>query len=104
MITMKGKADGELYKFNIDGSYNYKDSTEKQMDIAFLADRFDISILDNYLGAVFSNMKGNANSNLKVTGGPGHKYLTGSVTVTEGSLKVKYTQCTYKFSNETIIS
>lgn len=103
LIKMKGNADGEFYKFNIDGSYNYKDSTGDQMDIAFLADRFDISILDNYLGEIFSNMEGNANSTLKLSGNGGHKYITGSVTVTEGSLKVKYTQCKYKFTNETII-
>ncbi len=102
-IQVKANADGELYKFNIDGSYNYKDSSANQMDIAFLADRFDISILENYLGTIFSDMKGNANSTLKVSGGKSHPYLTGSVTVTEGALKVKYTQCKYNFTNETII-
>jgi hypothetical protein len=103
LIKVKADADGELYKFNIDGFYNYKDSTENQMDIAFGADRFDISILDNYLGSIFSDMQGNVISNLRLKGGGDHKYITGSVTATEGSLKVKYTQVKYKFTNETII-
>ncbi len=103
LIKVKADADGELYKFNIDGFYNYKDSTENQMDFAFGAERFDISILDNYLGTIFSDMQGNAISNLRLKGGGDHKYITGSVTVTEGSLKVKYTQVKYKFTNETII-
>ncbi|HMK02897.1 MAG TPA: translocation/assembly module TamB domain-containing protein, partial [Ferruginibacter sp.] len=103
IIKLKADADGQLYKFNIDGIYNYKDSTDNQMDIAFLAERFDISLLDNYLGSIFSNMQGNANSTLKLSGGKDHKYVTGSVTITEGSLKVKYTQVKYNFTNETII-
>lgn len=103
-ITAKGSADGALYKFNIDGRYNYKDSSANNMDFALKAERFDISILNNYLGSIFSNMKGNINtSDLKVYGGPDHNYVTGTVNITEGELKVIYTQCKYKFSNETII-
>ncbi len=104
VIKLKADADGELYKFNMDGFYNFKiDSTGHQMDIAFGAERFDISILDNYLGSIFSNMQGNAQSYLRLKAIDGHKYITGGVTVTEGALKVKYTQVKYKFSNETII-
>ena len=104
LITAKGKADGKLNKFNIDGSFNYKDSSLNQMNFALQAERFDISILDNYLGGIFSNIKGNINtSDLKVYGGPGHNYITGTVNITEGELKIKYTQVLYRFTNETII-
>ncbi len=103
LITMKADAEGKLYKFNMDGSYNYKDSSAKQMDIGFHAEKFEMGILDNYLGGIFSNMKGNLNSDLKVYGGTDHRYVTGTVNITEGELKVIYTQCVYKFSNETII-
>jgi hypothetical protein len=103
LITTKGDAESERNKFSIDGSYNYKDSVN-QMNFALRAEKFDISILDNYLGGIFSNMKGNINTNdLKVYGGSDHNYLTGTVNITEGELKVKYTQVKYKFSNETII-
>jgi hypothetical protein len=103
-ITAKGNAESELNKFSIDGSYNYKDSTGNKMNFALKAEKFDISILDNYLGGIFSNMKGNVNTNdLKVYGGPDHNYVTGTINITEGELKVNYTQVKYKFSNETII-
>ena len=101
-ITAKGNADGKKYKFDIDGKYNYKDTSANQSNFTFKAERFDISILDNYLNGIFSNMAGNVNSDLKIYGGPNHRYVTGPVNITEGSLKVNYTQCTYKFSNETI--
>ena len=104
LVTAKGKADGKLYKFNIDGSFNYKDSTNNQMNFAFNAEKFDISILNNYLGGIFSNMQGNIyTDDLKVYGGPDHKYVTGTLNITEGELKVVYTQVKYKFTNETII-
>jgi hypothetical protein len=48
-------------------------------------------------------MEGEAVSNLKITGGAKNQSYTGSVTIADGSLKVNYTQCKYKFNNETII-
>ncbi len=104
LVVVKADADGNLYKFDIDGKFNYKDSTINPMDFTFKADRFDISILDNYLGTIFSNMKGNINTNeLKLYRGPNNMFVTGTINITEGELKVKYTQCTYRFTDETII-
>ena len=104
LITAKGKGESDLNKFTIDGSYNYKDSTGNKMNFALQAEKFDISILDNYLGGIFSNLKGNINTNdLKVYGGPDHNFVTGTVNITEGELKVNYTQVKYRFNNETII-
>ncbi|MBS1512626.1 MAG: hypothetical protein JST86_17405 [Bacteroidetes bacterium] len=103
LITMKASADNPHYKFQVDGTYNYKDSTAKQMDINLAAEHFDISLLDNYLGSVFTNMQGDAVSNLKISGQGDKPKFSGSVTVTGGSLKVIYTQCTYNFGNETIL-
>ena len=104
LITAKGDAESALNKFIIDGSYNYKDSTGNNMNFALKAEKFDMSILDNYMGGIFSNMRGNINTNdLKVYGGPNHNYVTGTVNITEGELKVIYTQVKYKFGNETII-
>ena len=93
-----------MNKFNIEGHFNYKDSSANKINFALQAEKFDISILDNYLGGIFSNIKGNINTkDLKVYSGADHNYITGTVNITEGSLKVKYTQVKYKFTNETII-
>lgn len=102
-VTVKAYADNEKFKFNIDGKINYKDSGNNHMDIAFGSERFDINILDKYMDNIFSDMQGNAISDLHVKSDGDHKYVTGSVTVNGGSLKVKYTQVKYKFDNETII-
>jgi TamB, inner membrane protein subunit of TAM complex len=103
LITAKAGANGNLYKFNISGTFNYKDSSENQMNFDLGAERFDLSILDNYLGSIFSEIKGNAISTLNMRGNK-HKLVTGTVTVADTcSLKVNYTQCRYKFNNKTII-
>ena len=104
LIRAKVDAEGKLNKFSIDGSYNYKkDTSDNQMNFDFLSERFDLSILNNYLGNIFSDIKGDVTGALKVYGGKGHNYITGSPTITNGSLKVNYTQCRYNFTNETII-
>ena len=115
-ITMKGdvntqsglvkaavKANNPNYKFDINGTYNYKDTTDNQMNFDLLSEHFDISLLDNYLGTIFSEMKGDAVSSLKVTGGAQHQSYTGNVMVSNGSLKVNYTQCRYDFTANTPI-
>ncbi len=103
LVTVKGSANSDFYKFKLNGSFNYKDSSQNQMNIDFDAERFELSLLDNYLGSIFSDIKGNAISTLNVKGGNSHRYITGTVTVDTCSLKVNYTQCKYKFSNKTII-
>ena len=102
LVQFSARADSKENKFSIDGHYNYKDSTDNQLDIDFLSDHFNINLLDNYLGSIFSNLQGDALSTLKVKGGV-HKTITGTVNVTGGSFLVNYTQCRYFFSNETIL-
>ena len=104
LITAKGKADNDKNKFDIDGSYNYKDSGINKMNFALRAEKFDISLLNNYLGGIFSEIEGDINTqDLRVYSGADHNFVTGTVNITEGELKIIYTQCKYKFTNETII-
>ncbi len=102
----KFKLDAENInnRFKIEGSYNTKDTTENQADISVVSDRLNISFLNSYLGLIFSNISGTANTtDLKVKGNSKHLSLTGTANINEGSLVVNYTRCRYRFSNETII-
>lgn len=103
LIRFKANTDEENYKFNIEGDYNPKDSLNSNLNLTFLSERFKLSLLETYLGTIFSNMDGNVESDLKITSGKKGSTVTGSTTLTDASLKVNYTQVTYKFSNETII-
>lgn len=100
IINFKANAENKETAFNIEGSYNTKDSTGNQPDISIVSDRLNLSILNRYLDGIFSNIAGSANtSDLHIKGDK----ITGTATIKEGSLVVKYTQCKYKFKNETII-
>ncbi|MEO7534977.1 MAG: translocation/assembly module TamB domain-containing protein [Ferruginibacter sp.] len=102
----KFKLDAENLnnRFKIEGTLNTKDSTENQTDISLVSERLNLSILNNYLGSIFSEIRGIANTtDLRVRGNIKNLSLTGTANITEGSLKVNYTQCRYTFTNESII-
>ena len=104
IAKFKTGAEDPLNHFNIEGSYNTKDSTDKQVYIALVSEKLDLKILNNYLNGIFSDIKGTANtSNLRVFGNSKHLSVTGTANITEGSLRVIYTQCKYAFKNETVI-
>ena len=104
IIRFNAGADNDTAKFGVNVAINLGDSlTDKQIDIAFTSEHLDMKILEPYLGSIFSNMEGNAVSDLKITGNSKSQDITGSVAVTNGSFKVNYTQVKYRFSNETII-
>ncbi|UAY52696.1 translocation/assembly module TamB domain-containing protein [Ferruginibacter albus] len=104
--TIRFAADGNnpAAKLNIKGTINLNDSTDKQTDISFIADKFDLNILNTYLGSVFNDIKGYANtSDLRITGNGKHPYITGTATLNDASIRVNYTQCRYDFNNATVI-
>ena len=104
VVTAKASSNSELYKFLLTGTVNYKDSTGNQLNFDLGAEKFDLSLLDNYLGTIFSEIKGTATSStLNLKGDSKHQYFTGTVNVDSCSLKVNYTQCRYKFGNKAII-
>ncbi len=104
IAKFKASADNKENDFNIEGNYNAKDSTTNQINVALISKKLDLKLLNNYLGSIFGDITGDANtSDLKYSGNAKHAFLTGTVNITEGSLKVNYTQCKYKFKNETVI-
>jgi len=102
MIRFTAKADNRENSFSVKGHFNFRDDSDDQMDVDFMSDHFNISLLNTYLGTVLSGIQGDAESNLRIKGGK-HKTVVGSVTVSNGSFKVNYTQCRYHFDKETII-
>ncbi len=104
IVKFKVGAENKENNFSIDGSYNTKDSTDSQTDIAIVSAKLDLKILNNFLNGIFSDIQGVANtSDLRVFGNSKHLSITGTANITEGSLKVIYTQCKYKFKNESVI-
>jgi hypothetical protein len=103
VATFTAKGDNDRYQFNVDGSFNSHDSTANQTNIVLQTNKFDLALLNNYLGDIFSNITGVANtSNMKITGSTDHLLITGTALVDSGSVVVGYTQCKYKFKNTSV--
>ena len=104
VLALKAKADNKDNQLDIDGVFNLKDSTSNQTHVALKSEKFNLTILNKYLGGIFSDIQGSANTtDLTLSGNAKHFLLTGTANVTEGSLKVNFTQCKYKFKNESIV-
>ncbi len=104
ILSIKAKSENENNQLDIDGAINLKDSTENQLRIAVRSQKFDLSLLNSFLGDLFSSIQGTANtSDLTFSGSGKHLYLTGTANINEGSLRVNYTQCKYLFKNESIV-
>ena len=96
-VTVSGNSENKNYNFDINGFINTADSTGTGIDLTtHLRDKTNIHILEKYLTGIFSQVNGFAAGDLRVVGkGKNLKYL-GNLTVTDASLLVDYTKCTYR--------
>ena len=104
ILAIKATSLNKENQLDIDGLINFKDSTVNQTRLALKSSKFNISILNNYLNSIFSDIKGTANTNdLVLSGNTKHLLLTGTANINEASLIVNFTQCRYKLKNESIV-
>lgn len=101
--TYEAISDNKNYKFSVAGSYDAVDSLHQQINANANFDYTNIHFLEQYLGAIFSNLKGFATGNLRVKGDVKKPEYTGTIDVKDAALKVLYTQCTYGFDSARIV-
>jgi len=97
-------SDNKDYHFDLKGVFNTLDSaTNQPIDITIpnLVDT-KIDLLQKYLGEVFSNIDGFASGSLHIVGPPDQLKYLGDLTLKNGSLRVNYTQCTYKIPSASV--
>ena len=96
-VTVAANSDNQNYNFDLNGFINTADSTGTGIDLTTrLRDKTNIHLLEKYVTGIFSNLHGFAAGDLRVVGkGKNLKYL-GNLTVTDASLTVDYTKCTYR--------
>ncbi|MFT3935769.1 MAG: hypothetical protein QM726_19230 [Chitinophagaceae bacterium] len=95
-VTLSGKSENKNYNFDLTGFINTADSTGAGVDLTtHFGDKTSIHLLEKYVTGIFSHLQGFAMGDLRVVGkGNNLKYL-GDLTVTDASLMVDYTKCTY---------
>jgi hypothetical protein len=96
-------SDNKNYHLNSDILIN-TDSAAAGPPIDINNDVADIRIdlLEKYLGGVFTNLTGNASGKLRITGPSSHLLYLGTVQLKDASMKVAYTQVSYKIPAATI--
>ena len=95
-------SDNKNYRFDGNVLINTDSTAATPVDITTNVADVKIDLLEKYLGGIFTNLTGNASGNLHITGPASHLYYLGTVQLKNASMKVVYTQCTYKIPAATI--
>lgn len=104
VLYTKTTSDNKDNNLNIEGTINLKDSLGVTTNLAIKSEKLDLSFLNTYLGDIFSDIKGTANtSDFAVISDGKNVFLTGTANIDEASMVVNYTQCKYSFRNKSII-
>ena len=90
--------------YHLDGTavINTDSAAGPPIDITTDVADMKVDLLEKYLGGVFTNLTGNASGKLHITGPSSHLLYLGTVKLRDASLKVAYTQVSYKIANATI--
>ncbi len=104
VFKTKVNSSNDLYNFNGDFSYQFKDSSTNQLSGAVILHHSEIHFLEPYLSGILSDIHGRATGQLSISGKASAPKLTGSVSLDNTTMKVDYTQCRYILEDSTIIA
>ena len=103
LVHATAHSDNLNYHFDAQAVVHTGDSLAgPPIDITTDVADMKVDLLEKYLGGVFTNLTGNATGKLRITGTASHLLYLGTVNLHNTSLKVAYTQCTYKIAALTI--
>ncbi len=102
IINFDVDTDEKDYKVSIKGSFNTKDSTGNALQTSIKADRLKLKILTPYLKSIFTDIDGIAKGDIELVEKNNTLSIIGSPMISNGSLKVDYTQVRYNFNNQQI--
>jgi hypothetical protein len=103
LVHATAHSDNLNYHFDARAVIHTNDSVAgPPIDITTDVADMKIDLLEKYLGGIFTNLTGNAAGMLRITGPASHLLYLGTVNLRDASLKVAYTQCTYKIPSATI--
>jgi hypothetical protein len=103
-LKLNGSTANQENNLSFDGKIFIGDKAkEKENKIALKAKKFEIKILERFLGNLFSNMQGYLTGDVDLEGAFKQLAITGKGRLQEAGLKINFTQCFYKI-NDTEIS
>jgi hypothetical protein len=102
IITYNLDSDEKDYKYTINGRYNTKDTSGNALQTTIKADRLKLNILKPYLKTIFTDIDGIAKGDIELVQKNNALSIIGDPMISNGSLKVGYTQVRYNFDNQQI--
>lgn len=102
-INLSALSDNENYRFEVKGWYALADSsTSDMLDLDVKLQDTKIGLLQQYVTGIFSDLTGQANGNIRVTGPSKKIALVGNVQLKNAGLKVIYTDVYYTIPSATV--
>ena len=102
LVKYKVNTNEQDYVFDVNGTYNYKDTTGNSLAVSINAGKLSLDILQPYLSTVFSEMKGIAVGNINISSGGKNLAIIGDARISGGAFRIAYTQVKYLFDNQMI--
>jgi hypothetical protein len=102
LVKYKVNTNEQDYVFDVNGTYNYKDTTGNSLAVSVNAGKLSLDILQPYLSTVFSEMKGIAVGNINISSGGKNLSIIGDARISGGAFKIAYTQVKYLFDNQMV--
>jgi hypothetical protein len=99
----KAISDNNNHVFSIEGTYNAKDSSNKQLVAEISVDNTKLDGIRRYLSSIMSEVNGNISGKLKVSGRLQDLKYKGKVHLSDASFKVDYTQCKYHLKDADLL-
>ena len=96
------ESENPNYQFGVKGKLDLKDSSQQKIETDIDVVNVKLSLLQPYLGIVFSQMDGLGNGKLRISGNLKEPDFTGAVKVTNAKVTVAYTQCSYTIADPVI--
>ena len=101
LVKYKIASANDNYHFNIDGNYNIA-QPEAPLDANVHLNDARILILNYLLGSLFSEVTGQSEGDLHITGSFANPAIVGNVKIKNSELTVNYTQVHYKIDTANI--
>ena len=101
-IPFSIQSPNEGYRFSAKGSYNLNDSTGKSFQTDIQLENSRIDILHKFLNNIFTDIKGQAIGNLRISGNLKTPDLLGKIKLLNAGMKVKYSQVYYTIDSADI--
>ncbi|MFN2428852.1 MAG: translocation/assembly module TamB domain-containing protein [Cryomorphaceae bacterium] len=93
---------GELAKFNLNGTLTPVGKTDSELDLTFNLDEFNLQLLSTIAPAILAESSGNLMGEIKITGTTSEPIVEGRTTMQNSRLRLNGSNITYEIGDESI--